>query len=289
MTPLSISSSQSEQNGRGQTSPAVDSRAADIDLLIVDDQRVASPGVCTRQHRQREIRVIASTESSEAALRLTIEQKPQVCMVSATLDVGDWLSLVRRLKKLDDPPRVLIYGVSDYRVTGMAIIANADGVLSRYGAPEEGGDVISRVAAGEKIYPDLQPDEVHELLDCVDDADRAIVAMLLERIPRGHIASTLGISARSLRLRRQAILTRLDAARTSAEDRPAVTRVIDAIDRHAANGPERSAGGATGTRARGVHDRPASRSQAPRWPRNHASDGGLPPFQRGCSGRTGSS
>jgi FixJ family two-component response regulator len=107
---------------------------------------------------------------------------------------------------------VLIYGVSDYRVTGMAMIANADGVLSRYGAPEGLGDVVSRVGAGERVYPDLQPDEVHELLDCLDDPDRAIVAMLLERIPRGHIASTLGISARSLRLRRWAILTRLDAA-----------------------------------------------------------------------------
>jgi two-component system response regulator DesR len=206
-----ISSSQSEQNGRGHTSPGVDSRTADIDLLIVDGQRVASPGLCTRQERQREIRIIASTESSEEALRLAREQNPQVCMVSATLDAGDWLSRVRCLKQLEDPPRVLIYGVSDYLMTGMAIVANADGVL-RYGAPEELGHVVSRLAAGEKVYPDLQPDEVRELLDCVDDPDRAIVAMLLEGIPRGHIASTLGISARSLRLRRWAILTRLDAA-----------------------------------------------------------------------------
>ncbi len=242
MTPVSISSSQSEQNGRGQTSPAVDSRTADIDLLIVDDQRMASPGLCTRQDRQREIRVIASTESSEAALRLAREQKPQVCMVSATLDAADWLSLVRRLKQLDYPPRVLIYGAPDYRMAGMAMIANADGVLSR-DASEELGDVVSRVAAGERVYPDLRPDEVHELLDRVDDPDRAIVAMLLERIPRGLIASTLGISARSLRQRRHAILTRLDGARTSDENRPDVTPVIEALGRHAAQGPETSAPG----------------------------------------------
>jgi DNA-binding NarL/FixJ family response regulator len=215
----SISSPLRQRRGREQTWHGTCTRTGDIELLIVGDRRFASPGVCTRPDSHRGIRIIAALETSDIALRVAREQKPHVCMVSAALDAGDWLSLVRRLKQLDDPPRVLVYGAPDSRATAMAVIANADGVLRRYGAPEKLGEVVNRVAAGEKLPPDLAPDEFHELLDCVDDRDRAIVSMLLERIPPDNIASTLGLSARSLRMHRQAILTRLDATRPGETSR----------------------------------------------------------------------
>jgi DNA-binding NarL/FixJ family response regulator len=213
-----------QRTGCGQTRPGADRRTADIDLLIVDDRRVTAPDVGTMPSCHRGIRVIATVESSDVALRVAREHKPHVCMVSATRDAGDWLSLVRRLRQLDDPPRVLIYGAPDSRVTGTAIIANADGVLRAHAGPEELREVVTRLAAGGKLHPDLAPNELHALLDCVDDRDRAIVAMLLEHIPPDYIASTLGLSGRSLQLRRQAILTRLDAARVGEMDRPRQTR-----------------------------------------------------------------
>jgi hypothetical protein len=78
---------------------------------------------------------------------------------------------------------------------------------------------VTRVVAGERLCPDLPPDDFHELLDWVDGRNRAIVAMLLERIPPGLHRRTVGLEARSLELRRQAILTRLDATRTGETDR----------------------------------------------------------------------
>jgi DNA-binding NarL/FixJ family response regulator len=213
MSPISTTTPRRQRSDHGKTRCGIDRRTSDIDLLIVGDRRVTAPGVCTMPGRHRGIRVIATVGSSEVALRVARERKPHVCMVSATRDAGDWLSLVRRLGQLDNPPRVLIYGDPDSHVTGMARIANSDGVLRRLGGPEELREILTRVAAGEKLYPDLAPGEFHELLDCVDDRDRAIVAMLLERIPPDYIASTLGLSARSLALRRQAILTRLGAER----------------------------------------------------------------------------
>jgi DNA-binding NarL/FixJ family response regulator len=186
-------------------------------VLIVDDRPVASRAGWTLG-RKRQLRIIATAASSGEAVRMAREQKPHVCAVSATLD--DWLSLARRLKQLDRPPRVLIYGgEADARLTGTAIIAEADAVLHHHAAPEDLAEVISRVAAGDTFFPTLLPDGVRELLDCVDDPDRAIVAMLLERVPPDYIASTLGLSAHSLRVRREAILTRLDAAWSSERDR----------------------------------------------------------------------
>ncbi|MEO6859046.1 MAG: hypothetical protein ABI323_10740 [Solirubrobacteraceae bacterium] len=192
-------------------------------MLIADDRPVASPTVWTTPGGHRQIRVIASAESSDEVLRVAREQKPHVCMVSATLD--GWATVARRLKQLDEPPRVLICGApGDTRLTGTAMLAEADGVCHRYAAPEKLAEVISRVAANEKFFPSLPPDQLHELLDCVDDPDRAIVAMLLDRIPPDYIASTSGLSARSLHARRQVIITRLDAERSRENDRLRPTR-----------------------------------------------------------------
>jgi DNA-binding NarL/FixJ family response regulator len=57
------------------------------------------------------------------------------------------------------------------------------------------------------------------VLDCVDDPDRAIVAMLLEKAHPDDVAGTLGLSARTVRVRRQAILRRLDAGRAGRRAR----------------------------------------------------------------------
>ncbi|MGH2866666.1 MAG: response regulator [Solirubrobacteraceae bacterium] len=223
MSTVSISPHRSQRNVSRQTRLVAERRADGVDVLIVDDQPWAIPRVSSTPGCKRQIRVIATAESSDEALRMATELKPDVCMVSATLE--DWLRLAPRLKQLDEPPRTLIYGAAaDSRVIGAAIIAETDGLLRRYVGPEELADIIRRVSSGAKPFPSLQPEQCHELLDCVDDRDRAIVAMLLERVPADYVASTLGLSARSLRVRRQAILTRLDAGRGSENDRPRQTR-----------------------------------------------------------------
>jgi FixJ family two-component response regulator len=51
--------------------------------------------------------------------------------------------------------------------------------------------------------------ETLTLLDRVDDRDRAVLAMLLERVHPDDIAATLGVSAATLKRRRTRILARL--------------------------------------------------------------------------------
>jgi hypothetical protein len=56
---------------------------------------------------------------------------------------------------------------------------------------------------------ELRITNVEALLDRVEDRDRAILAMLMERIHPADIAATLGISAAKLRLRHARIVARL--------------------------------------------------------------------------------
>src|SRR5690348_11040272 len=219
MSSVSISLSPLPSRGCRPTRSGAVIRAADIDLLIVDGQQEASPALWTMLGCPQEIRIVATVVTIDEALRVAVEQKPQVCVVSGCFSSSDWLSLAHRLRNLDHGPRLLIYGAADSRIICAAVIAEADGVLCRDGDPEELAEVVRHVAAGEKLFPYLQANEVFELLDCVDDPDRAIVAMLLEEAHPDDVAGTLGLSARTVRIRRQAILRRLDARRTGERAR----------------------------------------------------------------------
>jgi two-component system nitrate/nitrite response regulator NarL len=212
MSTALISPSQRELQSQAQNSRNGDDahRRDEIDLLIVDDNHAARYSVWALLSWKPDIRVTGTANSSAEALRLADQCQPHACLISATLGQGEALTLAYRLKHLIDPPRVLIFADAvDQHLACAARVAGADGVLCRYADPEEQVAVVRRAASGKQQFPDLQPSEIHALLDQVEDRDRAIVAMLLEQTPPDHIAGLLGLSARSLELRRQGILKRL--------------------------------------------------------------------------------
>src|SRR5947209_3982784 len=209
MSTALICPSQRELEGQAPNSRNGDDahRRGEIDLLIVHDRRAARYSVWALLSWKRDIRVTGTANSSAEALRLAERRRPHVCLISATLGQGEALTLASRMKHLTDPPGVLIFADAvDQHLPCAASLAGADGVLCRYADPEEQAAVVRRAASGEQQFPDLQPSELHALLDQVEDRDRAIVAMLLEHTPPDHIAGLLGISARSLELRREGIL-----------------------------------------------------------------------------------
>jgi two-component system, NarL family, response regulator DesR len=191
-------------------------RRGELDLLLVDDHLAARYSVWALLHWKREIRAIDTADSSAQALAQAERRRPHVCLISATLGQGDALTLASRMKHLKHPPRVLIYADAiDAQLAGAAIVAGADGVFWRYADPEQQAGVIRRAASGEQHFPNLRSTELLALLDRVEDRDRAIVAMLLESTHPDHIARTLGISARELKLRRVSIVKRLGHTRGS--------------------------------------------------------------------------
>lgn len=212
MSSTLISPSQRELEGQAPNSGNSDDARlrCEIDLVIVDDHRAARYSVWALLSWERDLWVTGTANSSAEALTLAKRRRPDACLISATLGQGEALTLASRMKHLVDPPRVLIFADAvDQHLACAATVAGADGVLWRYADPEEQASVIRRAASGEQQFPNLQPNEIHALLDQVEDRDRAIVAMLIEHTHPDHIAGLLGISAHSLELRRQGILKRL--------------------------------------------------------------------------------
>lgn len=223
MSSTSISSPPRNRGSRRSLSCNGDqlTHRGELDLLLVDDHLAARYSVWALLRFKRGIRTIHTADSSIEAVTLARRHRPHVCLISATLGHGEALTLASKIKQLMHSPRVLIYADAiDAHVAAAAILAGAHGVLWRYADPQQHARVIRRVASGEQHFPNLRSDEVRAVLDRVDDRDRPIVAMLLERIPRDEIARTMGISARAVERRRQSILKRL--ADTPARDDPRV-------------------------------------------------------------------
>jgi two-component system response regulator DesR len=242
MNLISITPRAASPVSRGRTPVRTNARRGlgDIDVLIADDRRGVSYSVWALLTWKEGIRLIANVQSGEEALRVARERKPCVCLVSATLLARDGLELAHQLKHLGDPPRVLIYADSiDERLAASAVIAEADGVVWRYQDPEETAAAIRRVASGQQNFPTLARDGFAQLAASLDDRDRAIVALLLDNAHPDDIASTLGLSARLLRERRQAIRKRLGRRHRDEQQRHGHGA---GPDRQAAVGPERRSG-----------------------------------------------
>ena|ERR1700727_3016142 len=91
------------------------------------------------------------------------------------------------------------------------VVANANPNANAVAAPtavEQQANLIKQVLAGRRV-PLLRPEEILTLLDRVDDRDRAMLAMLLQRVHPDDIAQTLGISASALARRRAQVRARL--------------------------------------------------------------------------------
>jgi hypothetical protein len=89
------------------------------------------------------------------------------------------------------------------------MVASAAGVHGVRTDPEPQASPIRHAVTGIERFSDLWQTDALTLLDQVEDRDRALLAMLLERVHPDDIAATLGVSAGTLRLRRTHIIARL--------------------------------------------------------------------------------
>lgn len=214
MTTTEITSSRFRSDAWSTQSRNGQSTDADVaHVFLVDDDRAASYSLRTLLGGQPGIRIVATAESSAEALALVGRLRPGVCLVSAALGRGEGIGLVHSLKQMTDAPRVLIHADRvDAALEGTAMLAGADGVLWRYGDPDELASVIRSVGGGLAQQYTPSPEVIGELIDRVEERDRAIAAMLLLRTPPDEIAHTLGISASAFRARRREIARRLGEA-----------------------------------------------------------------------------
>lgn len=182
-------------------------------IVLVDDLRGRSYRLWASLNSLSDNNTISTVESAEEAMTLISRPEHDLVLVAFTLGNNEGLRFCQRLKRRPEPLAVFLYHDHvDDLLAGAAAIAGADGVFAADLSAERLAVIGRRVVGPEPAAPSAPSGVFSAVTRHIDERDRAIAAMLLERRHPDDIARLLGISASALRLRHQTIIDRLDAA-----------------------------------------------------------------------------
>jgi len=183
-----------------------------IRLLVVDDHPAVRLGLRQLLEDQLDFNVVGVVETAEDALAVAESNPIDVAIVDYQLGGRNGLWVSRKLKRLREPPHVVIYSAyASGHLAASCVIAEADGLVSKGGPGSELCDAIRSVARGRCHLPRVPSDLAGLLRPRLDSKEQAIFGMLLAGIPRVEIAQIIGSSRAGLESEAAAMLGKLEA------------------------------------------------------------------------------
>lgn len=183
-----------------------------IRVLVVDDHPAIRAGIQSVLATEPDFAPVATAATASDAIDQARLLLPVVAIVDYHLPGRDGLSLTLELKRLPEPPGVLIYSAfADLRLAVGAIVAGADGVIEKTLGAEDLCAAVRAIAVGLRLMPALSIEALSAIAARVDAEDLPILGMLLNGVPPAEVAQTLGIAGEWLELRRWAIVRQVIA------------------------------------------------------------------------------
>lgn len=180
-------------------------------LLVVDDHPAMRAGLRELLAEEPDFEVVAVAASAEAAIEIATGEPIDIAVVDYQLGGRNGLWLSRKLKRLPAPPAVLIYSAyTDSVLTAAAVVAEADGVVSKATLGDELCHAIRSTAAGHRHLPLLAPRIAERLRQQLDDEEQAMFGMLRAGIAPPEIAVMLELSPAAVESRLWSMLQRLN-------------------------------------------------------------------------------
>jgi DNA-binding NarL/FixJ family response regulator len=202
---------------------ALGANAGQISVLIADDHPVLRAGLRQVLERDPSIRVIAEVEDGEAALDRIQADRPDIAVLDIEMPKRDGLDVVRELRRLALPTRVIMLSLHDdeTRVTD-ALALGARGYILKDDAIHAIVDGVKAVAAGRPyVTPSLsglllqRRERTRELtarqpgLADLTPAERRVLALIARGQASKDIAIALGIHYRTVENHRVSIAQKL--------------------------------------------------------------------------------
>lgn len=197
--------------GEASSAPLVPTR-----LLVVDDHPAVRAGLRELLVDVADFEVVGALASAEAAMEVAERERIDVAVVDYQLGGRNGLWLSRKLKRLAQPPAVVIYSAyTDGVLAAAAVAAEADAIVSKGKLGIELCDAIRRVASGHRDLPAVPQRLADILRRRLDHEQQAIFGMLLAGIQPTEIATILGFSSAGLESRLWTMLRRLETLPTA--------------------------------------------------------------------------
>jgi DNA-binding NarL/FixJ family response regulator len=182
-----------------------------IRCLVVDDHPAILAGLRGLLASEPDFDVVDALDSAEAAADLAEDVPIDVAIVDYQLPGHSGLWLSRKLKRLPEPPAVLIYSAfSDYMLAAACVVAEADGLLSKAALGTDLYTAIRRAATGMSRLPPVPSTLADGMRRRFDSMEQAIFGLLLAGIGRDEITRTLHIDMGELETRQWTMLRKLE-------------------------------------------------------------------------------
>ena len=125
-----------------------------IRVLVVDDHPAVRLGLRQLLEDEPDFEVVAVCATAESAVSQAQATRVDVAVVDHHLGDRNGLWVSRRLKRLPQPPVVIIYSAyaSDH-LAANSVVAEADATLSKAGLGSELCDAIRSLAHGGRMQP----------------------------------------------------------------------------------------------------------------------------------------
>jgi DNA-binding NarL/FixJ family response regulator len=180
-------------------------------LLVVDDHPAVRAGLRELLADEADFEVVAAVDSAEDGMDVAKRVRIDVAVVDYQLGGRNGLWLSRKLKRLPDPPAVLIYSAyTDGILAAAAVVAQADSIVSKGRVGSDLCHEVRRAAAGQRHLPALPPRLAESLRRRLDNDEQAIFGMLLAGLEPGEVAETLGLSPAAVEALLCQLLRRLE-------------------------------------------------------------------------------
>jgi DNA-binding NarL/FixJ family response regulator len=182
-----------------------------IRCLVVDDHPAILAGLRGLLASEPDVDVVDAVDNAEDAAEVAAQRPVDVAIVDYQLPGHSGLWLSRKLKRLAQPPAVLIYSAfSDYMLAAACVVAEADGLLSKSALGSDLHTAIRRAATGLSRLPPVPPTLADGLRRRFDSLEQAIFGLLLAGIGREEIAHTLHVDSAEIESRQWAMLRKLE-------------------------------------------------------------------------------
>jgi DNA-binding NarL/FixJ family response regulator len=181
-------------------------------LLVVDDHPAVRAGLRDMLNDEADFEVVAVSATAEQGIELAERERIDVAVVDYQLRGRNGLWLSRKLKRLAEPPAVVIYSAyADGVLRAAAVVAQADAIVSKGELGHELCEAIRRTASGEPRLPALPPWLAETLRRRLDSEQQAIFGMLLAGITPDEAAHILGLSGAALESQLWEMLQQIEA------------------------------------------------------------------------------
>lgn len=182
-----------------------------IRCLLVDDHPAVRLGLRELLSAEPGFEVLEACATAEAAVAFAERTRIDVAVVDYQLGGRSGLWVSRKLKRLPDPPAVLIYSAfSDYLLAAACVVAEADGLVSKAALGAELCDRIREAARGVTRLPIVPPSLADSMRRRLDPEEQAIYGLLRAGIPTDQVGRTLGLAHGELEARLWTMLRTLE-------------------------------------------------------------------------------